>query len=115
MQLPWKYILVSVLIGLLIGGAVGLFCSPRIEGHWTKKSGELYLKRLDHEVHLSAAQRSQVNEFLTINRGKVTAFQDEIRKEARAQIRAILTIEQQTIFDDMVARHDAERKAKEGR
>ena len=115
MKLPWKYILVSDLIGLFIGGSAGLFWSPRIEGHWTKKSGELFLKRLDHELHLSVDQRLQVTTLLTINRGKVTAYQEEIRQEVRTQIRGILTVDQLTKFDDMVARHDAERKAKEGR
>jgi hypothetical protein len=114
MQFPWKYIVVSVLIGLVIGGAAGLYCSPRIEGHWTKKSGEMFLKHLDHEVHLSEAQREQVNTFITTNREKVTSYQDQIRKEVRAQIRAILSPDQQVGFDAMVARHDAERKKQEG-
>jgi len=113
MKLPWKYILVSVLIGLFMGGAAGLFWCPRIEGHWTKKSAEMFLKRLDHEVHLSDNQRSQVNAFLTANRIKVAAYQDEIRQEARSQIRAILNPDQQPSFDAMVARHDAERKKRE--
>lgn len=114
MQLPWKYILVSVLIGLLIGGAIGMFCFPRIEGHWTKKSGEMFLKRLDHEVHLSEPQRAQVDTFITTNREKVTAYQDQIRHEVRSQIRAILSPDQQINFDAMVVRHDAERKKREG-
>ena len=114
MQLPWKYILVSTLIGLLVGGAAGIFCSPRIESHWTKKSAEMFLHHLDREVHLSDTQRSQIRALLTVNREKVTAYQDQIRKEVRAQIRAILVPDQQTRFDAMVARHDAERKKREG-
>jgi hypothetical protein len=113
MKLPWKYILVSVLMGFLMGGTVGLMSSPRIVGHWTKKSGEMFLKHLDQAVHLSDSQRAQVNTIITVHRGKVTAFQDQIRTEVRAQIRALLTPDQQTHFDAMVARHDAERKKQE--
>ena len=113
MKLPWKYILTSVLIGLLIGGAAGLFCSPHIVEHWTQKSAEMFLRNLDREVHLSSAERSQISALLTANREKVLAYQNEIRMAARAQIRAILNPDQQSRFDAMGARHDAERKKRE--
>jgi len=46
-------------------------------------------------------------------RDKVTAYEEEIRQTTRAQIRSHLTPTQQTGFDTMVAKHDAERRKRE--
>ena len=113
MNLPWKYILVSLVIGLLLGGAAGVFCSRRIAAPWTKKSAEMFLRRLDNELALTEPQKSQIRSFLNANRDKMTAYQDEIRQMTRGEIRGLLTPGQQTRFDAIVARHDAERKKRE--
>lgn len=113
MHFPWKYILVSWVIGLLLGGAAGLFYARGVAGPWTQKSAEKFLRRLDNELKLTEPQRTQIHSFLSANRDKVAAFQDDIRKTTRAQIHDLLTPDQQARFDAMMARHDAERKKRE--
>jgi len=73
----------------------------------------MFLKRLDHELHLTEPQKTQIRSLLTSKRAKVTAYEDEIRKTTRADIRGTLTPDQQTGFDAMVARHDVERRKRE--
>ena len=113
MKFPWKYIWVSFVIGLLLGGSVGLFYARDLAHRWIQKSPEMFLKHLDHDLHLSEAQKTQIHSLLASKRAKVSAYEDEIRKTTRAEIRTTLTPEQQTGFDTMVARHDAERRKRE--
>jgi hypothetical protein len=114
MKLPWKYILVSFVIGLLLGGSVGLYYSHNLARHWIQKGPEIFLHKLDHEIHLTDSQRTQILILLDAKRDKMIAYQDELRKTARAQIRILLSPEQQTRFDAMIAKHDAERHKHEG-
>jgi hypothetical protein len=113
MKLPWKYILVSFLIGLLAGGSVGLFYSHKLAHQWIKRAPEMFLRHLDHELHLDPPQRTQILAILKAKRDKVLAYQEENRKAARAEIRTRLSPDQQARFDAMIAKHDAERRARE--
>jgi hypothetical protein len=115
MKLPWKYILVSFLIGLLAGGSVGLFYSHKLAHQWIKKAPEMFLRRLDHELHLDDSQRTQIRTILNAKRDKMMAYEDEIRKAARAEIRTHLSSDQQARFDAMIAKHDADRRTREER
>jgi len=110
-----KYIFISLVIGLLLGGSAGLFYARSLAAPWTKKSGEIFLKHLDRELTLTEPQRTEIRSLLSANRDKISAYQDEIRKTARAEIRSLLTPGQQVRFDAMVARHDAQSKKREGR
>jgi hypothetical protein len=113
MRFPWKYIWVSGVIGLLLGGSAGIFYARDLARHWMQKSPEIFLKRLDHELHLSDPQRTQIHTLLIAKRDKMAAFENELRKSTRADIRVILTPDQQPPFDAMIARHDAERRKRE--
>jgi len=115
MRLPWKYILVSFLVGLLAGGSVGLFYSHRLAHQWIKKAPEMFLRRLDHELHLEDPQRTQIRAILDAKRDKILAYEDEVRNSARAEIRTHLSPDQQVRFDAMIAKHDAERQKRESR
>jgi hypothetical protein len=115
MKLPWKYILVSFLVGLLAGGSVGLFYSHKLAHQWIKKAPEMFLRHLDRELHLDDPQRTQILTILNAKRDKVLAYQEEIRKTARTEIRTHLTPDQQKRFDAMVAKHETERQKREGR
>ena|ERR1700687_2351860 len=115
MNLPWKYILISFTAGLLLGGSIGLYYSHDLARHWIKKGPEMFLRRLDHELHLTEPQRAEIRTLLNANRDKVTAYQDEIRKAARTQIRTLLSPEQQPRFDAMIAKHDAQRRKRDAR
>jgi len=115
MKLPWRYILVSLVMGLLLGGSAGVFYSRGIATAWTPKSAEMFLRRLDNELKLTEPQRTQIRSFLSANRDRMAAFQEDIRKTTRAEIRGLLTPDQQTRFDAMIARHDTKRKKQESR
>jgi len=114
MKLPWKYIGISFLIGLFLGGSVGLYGGRKIEQRWTKKSPEMFLKRLDNNLHLTDAQKTQLLAVLNARRDKMTAYEDQVRQETRKEIRDHLIPAQQGPFDAIVARHDAERRKREG-
>jgi len=113
MTIPWKYVLVSVAIGALLGGSVGMYYAEDLAKNWTKRSPETFLKHLDHNLHLSEPQKAQLLSVLSIRRDKMLAYEDQVRKETRLEIRNHLMPEQQAKFDAIVARHDAERKKQE--
>ena len=113
MRFPWKYILVSLTIGLLLGGAAGIFYCRNFTAPWLKKSPEMFLKRLDHQLHLTEPQKTQILSLLSAKHDKVTAYEDDIRKTTRMEIRGILTPDQQPGFDAMIARNDAKRRKRE--
>lgn len=114
MKMPWKFILVSFLAGLLAGGSAGLFYSHKLAHEWLKRGPELFLRRLDRKLHLDESQRPKIRALLVSNRDKLMAYQDELRKSARVQIRTLLRSDQLSTFDAMVAKHDAERLRREG-
>jgi hypothetical protein len=113
MKFPWKYILVSFLVGLLLGGAGGMAYWRHTTHQWIRTSPERFLKHLDREVHLDQDQRTQIQTLLNGDRDKMVAYLETLRKTTRAEIRARLSPDQQTRFDAMMARHDAERKKRE--
>jgi hypothetical protein len=112
-KLPWKYILVSLLIGLLMGGSVGLYYSHDLAHQWIKKGPEMFLRHLDRNLHLDDSQRTQIQAILQTESDKVMAYHDQMRQIARTQIRTHLTPDQQSGFDAMIAKHDAERQKRD--
>lgn len=110
MKLPWKYITISFVIGLLLGSAGGLFSFRGVAHRWMRKSPEMFLKRLDKEVHLTDTQRSQILTLIKARHDKISATHEETRKATRAEIRNLLTPAQQTTFDDMMNRMDRRRE-----
>jgi hypothetical protein len=114
MRLPWKFILISFVIGLLAGGSIGLYNSHRLAHEWIKKAPQLFLRRLDHELHLDETQKTQILAILNARRDKLLSYQEELRLAARADIRTHLTPSQQTQFDAMIAKRDAERRKRDG-
>lgn len=79
-----------------------------------------FLAALSRELDLSEAQKSELEKLLEANREKAHSFWEEarrsyaeLRKRFRAEIRALLTPEQQERFDDWLAREDAKRGHRE--
>jgi len=110
MRFPWKYIVVSLVIGLVIGAAGGIHYSHRMAHRWMNQAPERFLKHIDRQVRLTDSQRQQIRALLNADRDKIAAFHQDIRKATQAQIRALLTPEQQPKFDAMIARHEARMK-----
>jgi hypothetical protein len=79
-----------------------------------------YLDRLDHQLNLTDGQQKQIDGILAsvqaryeaIHQAAVPQF-DQARQDGRAQIRQLLTPEQQPKFDDFMKQVDEERKARE--
>lgn len=110
MTFPWKYISLSFVIGLLVGVSVGLLSARTLRHRWMRHGPELFLKRLDKEVHLTADQRAKLEALIVSNRAKIDAQRDATRQEIRQQTRQVLTPEQQPAFDRMIAKMEERRK-----
>lgn len=75
------------------------------------------VERLNQELHLTATQRESVNQILSALLEQFQAVHKqiepqmkEVREAGRKRIRAILTPEQQTKYDEFLKRVDQERK-----
>ena len=110
MNLPWKYISLSLLIGLLLGGAIGLGSSRAFHHRWMRRGPEMFLKRLDNEVHLSDEQRTRLADLIKKSRARMDSVRDSMREEMRQETRRVLTADQQPAFDQMIAKMDERRK-----
>lgn len=118
MKIQWKQVVVSLLTGLLLGAAVGIWAAPsRHHGHFEdgKRHG-LMMKGLYRKLDLTSEQRAQVDKILEESRQKIKSLRaestprfEEIRKEAHKKIRAILTPEQQKKFEEMEERREKRR------
>lgn len=64
-------------------------------------AGDKYMQKLTSELSLSTEQQSKIKAIMMDNRTKMK----QVREEARQQVRATLTPEQQTKFDAMKANH----------
>jgi ATP-dependent Clp protease ATP-binding subunit ClpA len=79
-----------------------------------------YIDRLDHELNLTGDQQKQIDAILSSVQANYNAIHesvepqfDQARQSGRAQIRQILSPDQQPKFDDFMKRMDDERKARE--
>lgn len=115
MNYPWKYILVSCAIGLLLGGSAGLIYSRYHRFPFPRKGTEMFLRHMDREVRLTEPQKTQIRSLLEANHTKMVAFHEEIRSATQAAIRKVLTPEQQLRFDAMNAKMDAKWKRRRER
>jgi len=68
--------------------------------------GEPIVVRMDRELHLTPAQRSQIRDIMQDTRFKIMQYQRDFRRQRRdaflqalQQIRGTLTPEQQVLFD----------------
>ncbi len=79
-----------------------------------------YSGMLKRELHLSEAQRDSVRAIWRRHRGEfrsalspVQPQLDSIRAQVRAELRAMLTPEQRTAFDHLIARERSERERRD--
>ncbi len=113
-QWPWKYILISLCIGMLAGAAGGLGGAKRMSHQWKDRGSERLAKRFDHQLNLTPAQHAQVLTLLNTYRNKMEGHRQEVRLAVRSEIRTLLTPDQQARFDAMEARRDAKRHKRRG-
>ena len=119
MTLAWKQILAAAMIGVVVG-AVGAHRIAPCYFHrpWGHRDFQArLLERFSSKLKLTAEQRTQVAAILDVKRQKIDALRAEIQprfKEIRAstaaEIRQLLTLEQQQKFDIMNAEFEAKSK-----
>ena len=119
MKMPWTMSWNQVLISLLIGFVAGSFYTDwRREHHFGMQGGmhcrggkdmkQFMVKRFTRELHLSPDQSQKVEAVFEKRRPQMTALSKEmrpkfeaLRSETQAEIRPILTPDQQKKFDEM--------------
>ena len=122
MNFTWKKMVAAFVLGGVVGAAGVYVGGPhylhRHGGHWGhgKFQGRL-LERFSSELKLSPEQKTQVGAILEEKRRKIEALRAEIQprfKEIRtstaAEIRPLLTSEQQQKFDVMNAKWEEKAK-----
>ena len=76
-----------------------------------EKLGEVIVRRLDHELRLTGEQRAKIEQIVNSNRDKIKVLREQIQPQvvklmesSTKDIRAVLTPEQATKFDQIIAR-----------
>jgi Spy/CpxP family protein refolding chaperone len=113
-----KALVVSFYVGaLLVGGALGVAADRLVVGEWLdgrSRDVRASRDRLATELKLSEAQRASLDAIFDGTRradsvlmAPIRPIRDSLWVEARSQLRAMLTPEQQVIYDEMQARDRA--------
>lgn len=118
MKLAWRQVAVAFLVGGVVGVGGAWWIVPRGVHRWEHGQPQArLLERFTRRLRLTAEQRAQVATILEATRQKIEALRAEsrprfeaIRNSTRAEIRQLLTPEQQQTFDVMDA--EFERKMK---
>lgn len=110
----WKSSVLIIVIGWFLGAASGLLIS-----HYCHSMHPLHGRmrdRLIRELTLTPQQRTQVETIMQNSHQKMDVVyaqandqMEDIRKATRTQIRLLLTPEQQTKFDQWIAKHQGKR------
>ncbi|MGB6430229.1 MAG: hypothetical protein WBF06_06560 [Candidatus Acidiferrales bacterium] len=119
------WLLVVFALGLALGMLGTYVVTTRVfarsgDDHSPAAQRAQYIDRLDRELDLTDAQQKQIDGILTSVQARYEAIHqtvapeyDQARQDGRAQIRQLLTPDQQPKFDDFMKRVDEERKARE--
>jgi Spy/CpxP family protein refolding chaperone len=115
-------VFVVFLLGVLLGGVGNHLWGSRVWGNSGGRPGpppsrEQVLANFTRELELTPDQEKQLGSILDDSRSKFHALDRsmdpqrmQIRDESRAQMRALLTPDQQTKFDAFLQRQDQQRK-----
>jgi len=117
---------VWVALVFLLGGGLGVVVGISLGHHDTASAAPAntpetrhaqIVERMDEALHLTAAQRTALEQISRELQAKYKAIHqetnpqiNEARENARAQIRALLTPEQQPKFEEFLKHLDEERK-----
>jgi flagellar biosynthesis chaperone FliJ len=117
-------VFVVFLLGLLLGGVGNHLWDERVHGQEqantqvnTKPTRQQVVDDLNQRLQLTPDQQTKIAAQIDSTRSRWAALyapldapREEIRKEGRANIRAVLTPEQQLKFDDFLKVLDEQRK-----
>jgi len=119
------WLVVVFVLGVALGVLGTYVVSTRVFAHGPDDHNPAaqrahYLDSLGHELDLTGDQQKQIDGILVSVQARYDAIHqtvapqyDQARQDGRAQIRQLLTPEQQPKFDDFMKRMDEERKARE--
>jgi Spy/CpxP family protein refolding chaperone len=117
MKLEWKQVVISLLIGFVLGAALGWLGSQYSEDWRGKDRYSWMLERFSTELDLTPEQKKEIADILEAKRQSIIALRaeirprfEEIRNSAREEIRKRLTLEQQEKFDAMQAEWESRRE-----
>ena len=120
MKIDWKKSGPIFLLGLLLGAAGGSMAQRAMMRHW--KNGHepaRMVEKMGRELQLDAGQKEAVKAALESTREKISVMHQEtearfeaLRAATRADIRKLLTPEQQAKFDVITARHEARMRSR---
>jgi hypothetical protein len=113
-------VFVVFILGLLLGGVGSHLWDERVLGQEhvnTKPTRQQVVNDLTERLQLTPDQQKQVAVAIDDTRSKwqtlyapLEAPREQIRQQGRANIRAVLTPDQQLKFDDFLKRLDEQRK-----
>ncbi len=118
-KLAWNQIVIALVLGAGVGFVAARYCAPGLfQYHWSRgKFQQRLLDRFSSKLQLSPEQHTQVGAILEAKRQKIDALRAEIRPRfedirttTSAEIRQLLTPEQQQKFDTMQAEWDARKQ-----
>ena len=112
------------LLGLLSGGVGNHLWNERVQGNVgqaaqlnAKPTRDQVVNNLTQRLQLTPEQQKEIVATIDSTRSRTRALYapldarwEEIRRQGRANIRAVLTPDQQIKFDDFMKRLDAQRK-----
>ena len=119
MKRAWQQIAIAFALGGCAGVAVTWSCAPRMFRHrWgSGQFQQRLLNQFSSKLHLTPEQRTRVAAILDAKRQKIDVLRaeirprfEDIRTSTSAEIRQVLTPEQQRTFDAMEADWGARMK-----
>ncbi len=120
-------VLAVFVLGIALGAlgtylAGGRVWGARAEGRGSHEKHARIVEQLTKELALTPEQQKQLDAILADMRAEYQAIhelmnsqRDQVRQQGRDQIRAILTPEQRSKFEEFMRRLDEGRKKKDGR
>ena len=110
-NISWKQILITFAVSFVLGTAFGRWeFSEQMHHRWKDPEArhEWILKRLDSRLHLNSDQEQKISAILKNAAPEWEAIRmemgpkfDTLRQKVREQIRPLLTLDQQTQYDQM--------------
>ncbi|MFA5139410.1 MAG: hypothetical protein WC728_09275 [Elusimicrobiota bacterium] len=122
MRICWKQVIPVFVLGLVLGAAMGSWCHRAMFRKLMKggPNSEWMLKKLGRDLELDAGQKEALKKVLDVKHEEMRAFHKEtgerfrqMRASFEADIKKVLTPEQQAEFDALSIRWKTRHPAPE--
>lgn len=124
MKLEWKQVVIALILGVALGTFGALrYTQSDFHAGWKnpEKFHQRIMERFTSKLKLTSDQQQKMSEILESTRSRMDALRQEafpkfrqIRESSKAEIRALLTPEQQIKFDAMAAEREARFEKRRG-